>query len=162
MEGALEPSLKLLHFIRDRERFLDAPYRPTPNDVWTIGYGHTGTDVTGRGVIYIDDKLYYRITQLQAEALLERDVNRVASLISRYIKAKLTQEQFDACCDLAFNIGVGAFSHSEVLSYINLEKFDLAVKAFTHFETQAGKVLGGLVARRQMEMNLFDGESANA
>ena len=29
-------------FIQGSEGFKACAYKPTPNDVWTIGYGHTG------------------------------------------------------------------------------------------------------------------------
>jgi GH24 family phage-related lysozyme (muramidase) len=42
--------------------------------------------------------------------------------VSDSIKAKLTQEEFDALVSLCFNIGIRAFSKSSVVREINKDK----------------------------------------
>ena len=50
-----------------------------PAGVWTIGYGHTGSDVR--------DGL--KITEEEAEALLRKDVGTYESAVSNYTTVKL-------------------------------------------------------------------------
>jgi lysozyme len=52
---------------------------------WTIGYGHTGSDVT-QGLT---------ITQDQALALLARDLTGAAACVNDVVTVTLTQNQFD-------------------------------------------------------------------
>ena len=73
--------------------------------VWTIGYGHTGSDV----------KQGMTITSAQAQALLSKDVQSAAACVNNVVAVQLTQEEFDALVDFVFNLGAGAFSGSTML-----------------------------------------------
>lgn len=65
--------------------------------VWTIGYGHTGADVTAG----------LTITGAQAQALLSQDVSSAAACVNNVVAVRLTQEEFDAMVDFVFNLGPG-------------------------------------------------------
>ena len=72
--------------------------------VWTIGYGHTGC--VGDGDI---------ITEAAADKLLEADVELFASRIDLQAQRDgitLSQGEFDALTDFAFNLGLGALFNS--------------------------------------------------
>jgi lysozyme len=83
------------------------------------------------------------------------------------IKAKLTQEEFDALVSLCFNIGVRAFSKSSVVREINKDKhksgdakqrkvaIDAIESAFGKFNKSGGKVSHGLTKRRKAEADSF-------
>src|ERR1700728_4930363 len=68
--------------------------------VWTIGYGHTGTDVH-RGL---------SVTQERATELLTQDVSSAVAHVNRLVTIELTQNQFDALVDFVFNAGPGNFA----------------------------------------------------
>ena len=68
--------------------------------VWTIGYGHTGPDVTPE----------LTINQDQAQALLAHDVGGSAACVNKVVAIALTQNEFDALVDFVFNLGAGAFT----------------------------------------------------
>jgi GH24 family phage-related lysozyme (muramidase) len=82
-------------------------------------------------------------------SIFERGVFRLApSLIGR-------QGAFDACVSFAFNAGLGNFQRSGMRMAINRGDFEKAADAFMSWTKAAGKVLPGLVRRRQAERALF-------
>lgn len=119
-------------------------YLPTPNDVWTIGWGHTHT--TKPGMV---------INEAQAQALFERDTAWVEAALKKYVKVPLTQNQYDALASLVFNIGEGAFAKSTLLRKLNAKDYEGAANEFPRWNKQKGKVLRGLVRRRAEEMEYF-------
>lgn len=115
------------------------------NGRWAVGYGQTGPQIT-KGL---------RITQLEADAFLRNHVERVQEDISRLVKVKLTQNQFDALVGLVYNIGLGAFSSSTLLKKINGDKMEEAAQEILKWTHSQGKELPGLKNRRQDEYYLF-------
>lgn len=69
----------------------------------TIGYGHTEEVFMGQ-----------KIDQPTADQFFERDIDGFAMRVRACIHREPTQEQFDAMCSLAFNIGIGGFKDSTV------------------------------------------------
>lgn len=119
-------------------------YLPTPNDVWTIGWGHTATAVPGMV-----------ITQSKAQQLFRQDVAWVERVVNTSVKVELTQEQFDAVCSLVFNIGGPNFRTSTLLRKLNAKNYEGAALEFHKWKYQKGKVLRGLVRRRAEEAEYF-------
>src|SRR5215218_10196476 len=72
-----------------------------PDGRWTIGYGHTLTARQGA-----------EVSESDAEALLIYDLRAVAQLVDEMTFTPLTQNQFDALCAFAFNIGLDNFRAS--------------------------------------------------
>lgn len=111
--------------------------------VWTIGYGHTGPDVT-----YATPK----ITPEQADDLLEDDLGKFERGVAMYLgDAKATQGQFDAMVSLSYNVGLGNFRSSTVLREHKEGDFEHAADAFLLWNKAGGKVFEGLVRRREGE-----------
>lgn len=119
-------------------------YLPTPNDVWTIGWGHTHT--TKPGMV---------ITEEQAQKLFERDVKWAEEAVNKRVKVGLTQNQFDALVSFVFNIGEAGFAGSTALKRLNAGNYEGAAEAMTWWNKQKGKVLRGLVRRRAEEKEYF-------
>lgn len=125
--------------------------------VWTIGYGHTGPDVY-KGLT---------ITQDQAEALLMQDIAKAAAAVNRLVRLDragdpdtdglpdLTQEEFDALVDFTFNLGAGNLAGSTLLKKLNAGDIEGAAAEFPKWVHAGGKVLAGLVKRRDAERALF-------
>jgi len=111
----------------------------------TIGYGHT------KGV-----KLGQKITKEQAEQFLIWDIQDAEANVNQYVRVPLTQNQFDACVDLAFNIGGFAFRDSTLVRKLNDLNYSGASYEFARWNKDNGKVIGGLVKRRQLETDLFN------
>ena len=113
--------------------------------VWTIGYGHTGSDVTkGR-----------KITLTEAESLLKQDLIVHCNNVSKLVKVSLNQNQFDALVSFIYNIGINAFKNSTMLKYLNKGEFYAAAKEFDRWIYAGGKVSEGLKNRRTAEKTLF-------
>lgn len=117
-----------------------------PGGVWTIGYGHTGPDV------YAGET----IAQEEAEALLAADVAKVVSKLNIYIGYRgITQNQFDACVSLAYNIGTMAFGNSTLCKLLNEGEITAASQQFLVWDHVRGQVSQGLQNRRKKEQALF-------
>ena len=116
-------------------------YKPVSTEkYWTIGYGHYGQDVTPG----------MTITQNQAEIMLGIDLVKYELSVAHNAIFPLTQNQFDALVSFAYNCGVG-----------NLQKLlkgrsaPQVAEAMLRYNKGSGKVLPGLVKRRQAEHDLF-------
>lgn len=133
--------------IKSFEGLRRAAYLPTPQDVPTIGYGHTGADV----------RLGDRITEAEAEALLRRDLVEAEATVNRVVTRQIKQHQFDALVSLVFNIGSGDFRSSTLLRLLNAGDFKGAGEQFLRWDKQKGKALAGLTRRRASEKTMFDG-----
>lgn len=112
---------------------------------WTIGYGHTGNDVYPG----------LQITQDQADEFLRRDIIWVEKCINNSVKVELTQNQFDALCSFVYNLGCAALGKSTLLNKLNAGDDQGAAKEFGKWVKASGRILAGLVARRQAEEETF-------
>ncbi|MBS1800266.1 MAG: lysozyme [Acidobacteria bacterium] len=120
--------------------------------VWTIGYGHTGTDV----------KQGLTITEDQASILLAADVAWALTCVNKFVTSNINQNQFDAMVDFVFNLGCASLGQSTLLRLVNAGDFSDAAPQFLRWNRAGGKVVAGLTKRRQAEMNLFTGITAAA
>jgi GH24 family phage-related lysozyme (muramidase) len=133
-----------IDIIKKHEGLRLEAYLPTPNDVWTIGYGHTHTTKQGM-----------KITAGQAESLLRKDITWVEKAVNKLVVVPLTQNQFDALASFVFNVGEGAFSSSTLLRLLNSGDYEGAANQFLRWNKQKGRVLNGLTKRREEERKLF-------
>lgn len=122
-----------------------------PAAVWTIGYGHT----SAAGVPIVNADL--QITKDDAEEILKRDMVQYEDGVKKLVKVSITQGQFDALVDFAYNAGVGALQKSTLLKKVNAGKFDEVPAEFMKWTKGGGKELPGLVRRRRAEVKLWRG-----
>lgn len=127
-------------------------YYNTAN-VLAIGYGHTGKDV----------KRNMKITQEQAEALLQNDLAHVEYMLNvRFVgDLKLKQNQYDAVCSFVYSVGVHAFLKSTMFALLMKKDYENASNQFARWnkitnEYGRKEVSKGLTARRLAEKELFD------
>jgi len=117
--------------------------------VWTIGYGHTGSDVQPG----------QRITEREAEALLRRDLRPREDAVDRFVNVPLNQNEFDALVSFVYNVGAQAFRGSTALKRLNRGARMAAADALTWWnKATVGGVLReilGLTRRRAAEKALF-------
>lgn len=118
--------------------------------VATIGFGHT--KMAGLP----DPLVVRRITDAQADQILADDLAVFERGVADALKNCIVlQREFDAMVDLAFNIGLGAFKSSSVLRlYRAGRKFD-AAQGLLAWNKAGGKVMPGLVKRRESERQWF-------
>lgn len=122
-----------------------------PAGVWTLGYGHTARVKKGD-----------RITRDEAERVLREDLvpfERSVQLLGLPLKP----HQFDALVDFSFNLGTEALKNSTLLRKIKANPQDRSIRSeFKRWVYAGGKVLPGLVKRRDWEARSYFGELRNA
>lgn len=116
-----------------------------PAGIWTIGYGHTGADVTAG----------LKITQEEAEKILKQDLLVHCNNVFSMVRVPLTQNQFDALVSFEYNVGYGNFKSSTLLKLLNDKKYTDAAEQFEKWVYAGGKKLAGLIKRRAAEKALF-------
>jgi lysozyme len=141
-------SNQAVELIKKYEKFVDKTYLCSAGKK-TIGYG-TRLDY------HPEIKKNVCITEPKATELLKTDLNKmVTPVIKNNVKVKLKQNQLDALYSLIYNIGMDKFVNSNLLKMLNIGKFKKMKKDWQEFQMADGKVLKGLVRRRQEELALF-------
>lgn len=115
-----------------------------PAQVWTIGFG--STDGVQPGMI---------ISKEGAEKLLRKDLERFEKCVFQEVKVELNSNQFSALVSFAFNAGRGAFKTSTLLKKLNQRDYAGSANEFERWIWAKGKVLEGLIRRREAERELF-------
>ncbi len=129
------------------------PYR-CPAGVPTIGYGST-TWEDGRPVSLADAP----ISAERAEALLAHDLARFYAATVKlcpYLVAEPPARQA-AVVDFCFNLGAGRLKASTLRTRITQRNWNAAATELRKWVRAGGRVLPGLVARRDAEANLLLG-----
>ena len=134
--------------LKELEGFRAEAYQ-CPGGVWTIGYGHT------KGV-----KKGQRITEGDASRLLVKDVEYFEQFLAKEpYEEELTQGQWDALTDFLFNLGPGNFLSSTLRKKLLRDIDDSTIPdEFRRWNKSKGKVLPGLVKRREWEAQMFEWE----
>lgn len=140
-----------LHFTAAWEQFRGTAYKATPAEkYYTIGYGHYGPDVESG----------QKITEGQALLLLNRDMAKAVAVVDQCAPRDITVGQFDALCDLVFNVGPGALSAQTGTGMaVRQGDWDTVRAKLALFVNQAGKPVLGLKRRAAGRIALFDGMS---
>lgn len=144
MQKVMAPSNSGMHLTEQFEGCRYVAYFDRLGKVWTIAYGHT--DDVHEGMT---------CTKSQAEVWLQIDRAKASLAINRLVLPQLTQDEFDALVDFVFNLGVGDFAKSSLLRLINLRKFSEAAAEFDKWDHSGGKIVQGLLRRREAENALF-------
>ena len=141
-------SLKGLQLIEHHEGFRSEIYAD-PAGYRTIGYGHR---------LLPGENFSRGITRAQAAALLGKDVRSAESKVNRALKVPLSQNQYDALVDFAFNCGPRSVSGPlDMMNAVNNGR--VGARNFTAYRyiTVEGKQVVDevLLARRQAEWLLY-------
>jgi len=112
--------------------------------VLTIGYGHTA------GVKEGD-----LVTQQEADKILEEDMKEYEGYINDYVTVDLDQNQFDSLVSWVFNLGPANLRASTMLKVLNNKEYEEVPNQMKRWNKAAGKVLEGLIRRREAESLLF-------
>ena len=147
--------------IKHHEGVRTRPYR-CPALLWTVGVGHV-IDPSHAAVKYEDRKSLplpdgwdRSLTMGEVDAILSQDLARFERGVARLCPAALGhQGQFDALVSFAFNVGLGNLQRSSIRMRYNRGDIEGAADAFLMWTKAAGKVLPGLVKRRNDERALF-------
>ena len=112
-----------------------------PAGYWTIGYGH------------LCDPKHPPITEAEAEIYLARDLQTALVATLRYCPVLATEPEsrLAAIVDFTFNLGAGRLQTSTLRRRINQRDWSSAGQELRRWVYSGGKVLPGLVTRREAE-----------
>ena len=129
-----------------------------PIGLWTVGYGHLIGDGKKK-------PRRMNLTQNEVDALFDDDFNKHLLLTKKCViktaqrrgnnAPSLTANEWGALASLVFNVGAGRFSRSTICRLIADNDIDGAAEEFWKWRRAGGKILRGLVLRREDEKNLF-------
>ena len=113
-----------------------------PAGFWTIGYGHLCT------------QNHPPITQDEAEAYLAQDLVKALNATLRYCPVLATEPEgrLAAIVDFTFNLGAGRLQTSTLRRRVNQRDWVAVGQELRRWVYGGGKVLPGLVTRREAEM----------
>ncbi len=135
--------------IREWEELRLKGYLPTPNDRWTVGWGHCGRlldgSLVGEGC---------EIELGEAEELFWRDVGPAVEAVNG-MGCRWSQGQFDALVSLVFNVGLGGFEKSRLRKALLGADWEAAEREWRDWDHQGRRELAGLKRRREAEWERF-------
>ena len=152
------------------EGFRSRPYL-CPAHIWTIGYGHVlyqdqirlpVVRVEGKDVPMIRKEMPLKSkdnrgwTKQEIDDLFKKDVEHFERGVLRLVPGVVgRQGSFDALVSISFNFGLGNLQRSTIRMKANRGDWEGAAEAFMAWTKGGGKVLPGLVRRREAERALF-------
>lgn len=145
----MQASQNCINIIEECEGFRSKPYL-CPAGIPTIGYGSTQY-ADGSAITLMD----IPISNDEAVTLLLSTLRRYVTAVNNFVKVPLSQNQFDALVDFTYNAGVGALQTSTLLKKLNSKDYVGASLEFAKWVHGGGKILPGLVKRRELEKALF-------
>ena len=157
----MKTSPEAIKMIKHHEGVRVKPYR-CPAHLWTVGVGHVlypeqaKMPVTER--LQMPPKFEdFRIWSMdEVDNLLAQDLGRFERGVARYCPIATTHQGiFDALVSFAFNVGLGNLQRSSLRMKTNRGEFEDAADEFLKWTKAAGKVLPGLVKRRNDERALY-------
>lgn len=149
-----------MEMIRHHEGVRYRPYK-CPAKLWTVGVGHVLYPEQGklpldrRGDYALMDKDNRQFSKEEVDGILRNDLARFERGVAQYCPVSLSQGQFDALVSFSFNVGLGTLQRSTLRQKIL--RGDAAENEFLRYTIGGGKVLKGLVNRRNDERALYLG-----
>jgi lysozyme len=150
------------------EGFRNRPYL-CPADIWTIGYGHVLYQeqirlpvVTDKPNVVVRKKFSLKQednrvwSKEEINELFRKDVATFERGVLRLVPGVVgRQGAFDALVSISFNFGLGNLQRSTIRMRANRGDWEGAAEAFRMWTKGGGRVLPGLVRRREAEIALF-------
>jgi lysozyme len=140
-----------------------------PADIWTIGYGHVLYQeqirlpvVTDKPNVVVRKKFSLKQgdnrvwSKEEINELFRKDVATFERGVLRLVPGVVgRQGAFDALVSISFNFGLGNLQRSTIRMKANRGDWEGAAEAFRMWVKGGGRVLPGLVRRREAEIALF-------
>jgi lysozyme len=116
-----------------------------PAGYWTIGYGH------------LCDPRHPPITEAEAEGYLAADLKTALNATLRFCPLLATEPEgrLAAIVDFTFNLGAGRLQTSTLRRRVNQRDWSSAASELRRWIYGGGKILPGLVERREAEVVLL-------
>lgn len=136
------------------------PYR-CPAALHTIGVGHVL--YLEQGAMKMEDRLKFQLkpednrlfTLEEVNAILANDLKRFVVGVQKYCPNGLNQSRLDALVSFSFNVGLGTLQRSTLRQKHNRGDYQSAADEFLKYTKAGGKVLKGLVNRRNDERAIY-------
>jgi lysozyme len=150
-----------IQLIKSFEGCHNQPYK-CPATLWTIGYGRVLYPDQAR--LKTDERASYPLRSEhnrlwnadEIDALLEADLQRFSAGVLRLCPAAADNQcHLDAMVSFAFNVGLGSLQSSTLRMRYSRGDYQGAADEFLKWTKAGGKVLNGLVRRREAERALF-------
>ncbi len=116
--------------------------------VWTIGYGHTKNIKEGM-----------TISKEQADNMLLNELDEYCEYVEKAVDVTLKQCEFDALVAWTYNLGPTNLNESTMLKKLNNKEYQDVPHEIKRWNKAGGKVLQGLIRRREAESLLFPGKA---
>ena len=150
-----------IQMIKHHEGVRTRPYR-CPALLWTVGVGHVidpshaAVKYEERRTLPIPEGWDRNLSMGEVDAILAQDLGRFERGVARLCPAVVGhQGRFDALVSFAFNVGLGNLQRSSLRMKTNRGEFEEAADEFMKWTKAGGRVLPGLVKRRQDERALY-------
>ena len=150
----------LLKMLRHHEGVKHEPYR-CPARLWTVGVGHVidphhiSVPFDRRLELPIPAGWNRRLTDGEVDSLLLQDLARFLVGVRRLCTVDELSFRHLALTSFAFNVGLGNLQNSTLRMKHNRGDFEGAADEFLKWNLAAGKVMPGLVTRRNDERALY-------
>jgi lysozyme len=146
-KAAIELAKRFEGFERRVKRGIEITAVPyiCPAGFWTIGYGH------------LCDPKHPPIREVEAEVYLARDLETALAATLRYCPVLATEPEgrLAAIVDFTFNLGAGRLQTSTLRRRVNQRDWLAAGQELRRWVNGGGKILPGLVARREAEITFL-------
>tara|TARA_R110000823_G_scaffold14616_3_gene48036 strand:+ start:169 stop:651 length:483 start_codon:yes stop_codon:yes gene_type:complete len=158
----MKVSDKCIQMIRHHEGVRFRPYR-CPAKLWTVGVGHVLYPNQGR--LPLDQRQDFQLQESdnrtfsaeEVDGILRSDLARFERGVAIQCPVSLTQGQFDALVSFSFNCGLGTLQRSTLRQKLLRGETEDAAQELLKYTIGGGRVLPGLVKRRQDERAVFLG-----
>jgi len=158
----MKVSDKCISMIRHHEGVRFRPYR-CPAKLWTIGVGHVL--YPSQGALPLDRRQDFQLqaqddrtfSAEEVDGILRSDLARFERGVAIQCPVELTQGQFDALVSFSFNCGLGTLQRSTLRQKLLRGETEDAAQELLKYTIGGGRVLPGLVKRRQDERSVFLG-----
>lgn len=158
----MKVSDKCIQMIRHHEGVRFRAYR-CPAKLWTVGVGHVLYPLQGR--LPLDQRQDFQLQESdnrifsggEVDGILKSDLARFERGVAIQCPVSLTQGQFDALVSFSFNCGLGTLQRSTLRQKLLRGETEDAAQELLKYTIGGGRVLPGLVKRRQDERAVFLG-----
>lgn len=147
--------------IKHHEGVRTRPYR-CPALLWTVGVGHVidpnhaKVPLEERRSLPIPQGWDRILTMAEVDALLASDLGKFERGVARLCPAAVnSQGIFDALVSFSFNVGLGNLQRSGLRMKTNRGEYEAAAEEFMKWTKAGGRVLPGLVKRRNDERAMY-------
>ena len=151
---------KALKMITHHEGLRQKPYLCAAK-MWTIGVGHVlypeqfKIPLAERGNMPLKPEDFRVWSMEEINDILRKDLTSFERGVVKFCPVPLTQGMLDGLVSFSFNVGLGTLQRSTLRQKLNRGDKEGAADEFLKYTIAGGKVLKGLVNRRNDERAIF-------